>query len=898
MFKCLFCGLDHPSEKARFCIECGPDGPAKDWTSEGIDQPQKVDQYVSMLSEFYFDAPNNSSVDKFSLRIRERLKISYDTHVSVLSKLAKQKQAIAHLANFRFEFNENVIDAYAGHDTFLNFRYTNLSEDDLFKVSLFWDDPNTTQRIDLKAETKNYVKPLTSVMIGASVIFDRIGIKELSDFQITIADQFGESASFRAEPFSFKVGNHDQKITQTISTHNQISIEGRGVVDASGMGAEQSASQSGTSNQPRWRELGFSYLPQIIEQSSPAQKVDPEPEVQQRVETETPAKGTVVEFDENNHLSVLQAAERGDPEAQITIGNMYLEGYGVAQSNERAVNWYRKAAEQGYAQGQINLGHMYKNGHGVAKDDEIAARWFRMAAEQGDADAQFIIAVMYFDGVGVAKNDEKAAEWYRKCAEQGDANAQYQLGALYFDGIGVAKNDEIAARWFRMAAEQGDADAQYEIGLCYSGGLGVTQNDEKAADWIRKAAEQGNAEAQYQLGFFYLHGEGVVKNTDKANEWFRKSAEQGDADAIEYLQSINSTSSSTIDEFLNDEDDTTSDIDEDIDNVIRIDYEDGSNYIGRVEDGQPEGFGTMTFANGDSMYGMFVNGIMNDDTGHYDFADGGTYDGPIVGGTFHGLGTLTFGGEYVGHRYTGNFENGYFSGQGTYIFPDGSTNVGLFKDGKFVPPSSGVLESNYADEMKNSMPYKSIEFSSIFYDAKLVEAKNITPSIIKASQADQFEDNIFNSVDDIILFYANKRISSLDGHFFINNGPKFNKKIKNFSESFSKNSVLFDQESNKALLFYDATILGSGKKGIVFTSNYLYAKGCMKSPVETITISYSDILSVRMINPIKEERDPANQEICIESSGHGLEPIFEFYCQYEDVMAIVEMLNGIRNFIK
>ena len=749
MYICLFCGLDSPSEKARFCSACGPDGPAKDWISGDIDQPQKVTQYVSALSEYYFDAPNSTSVEKFSLRIREKLKISHDTHVKILSKLAKQKQAVEHLKNFRFEFNENVIDAYAGNDTFLNFRYTNLSEEDFFKISLLWDDPNTTDRIDLNAETKSLVKPLTSVTVGASAVFDRIGIKEISDLQITITDQFGESAKFRVEPFSFKVGNPDQKITQNISTHNQISIEGRGVIDASGMGADKTSTIPVSNNLPKWVNLNFSFLSTtgeiieeiieenlIVEVKAPA--VQP---IQAIFENTKQLKEPSMDFTKGDLLSVLQAANSGNPKAQNELGMMYIKGDGVAKDAEKAADWFRKAAEQGDAKGQCliglayyvgdgvaknyekaadwfrksaeqgsdvaqdYLGDMYNYGYGVAKDDEIAARWYRMAAEQGNAKAQFSIAVMYQDGIGVAKNDEKAADWYRKGAEQGNANSQFQLGLLYFDGIGVAKNDEKAADWIRKAAEQGDADAQYQLGIYYIEGVGVAKNDEKAVDWTRKAAEQGDADAQYQLGALYLNGIGVAKNDEKAADWFRKSAEQGNAEAIEYLQSIN-TASSTEEIPDDDEDGTTSDIDDDdVDNVGRIDYNDESYYIGAVENGIPEGFGTMYFANGDSMYGTFVNGIMNDATGNYDFADGGTYEGPMVRTVFSGFGTRTFGGDYVGHSYTGNFENGNFNGEGTYTFPDGSTNVGQFKDGVFVPPGPTAVDYDYKGESLKGIPH-------------------------------------------------------------------------------------------------------------------------------------------------------------------------------------------------
>jgi len=157
MYKCLFCGLVNSSETAKFCNECGPNGPAKDWTPEGIDQEAKVTQYVSMLSEFYFEAQNQLDVEKRSLKMRERLKISHETHSEILSKFDKQNRAIAHLSNFRFEFNENVVDAYAGHDTFLNFRYTNLSEEDMLKVSLLWSDPTSIDK-HLRAETDGFVE--------------------------------------------------------------------------------------------------------------------------------------------------------------------------------------------------------------------------------------------------------------------------------------------------------------------------------------------------------------------------------------------------------------------------------------------------------------------------------------------------------------------------------------------------------------------------------------------------------------------------------------------------------------------------------------------------------------------------------------------------------------------
>jgi len=51
------------------------------------------------------------------------------------------------------------------------------------------------------------------------------------------------------------------------------------------------------------------------------------------------------------------------------------------------VSWYRKAAEQGNTAAQLNLGVMYQNGWGVAQNYVTAHMWFTLAAAVGDGDA-------------------------------------------------------------------------------------------------------------------------------------------------------------------------------------------------------------------------------------------------------------------------------------------------------------------------------------------------------------------------------------------------------------------------------------------------------------------------------------------------------------------------------
>ncbi|MFE8032844.1 trypsin-like peptidase domain-containing protein [Thiohalocapsa marina] len=225
------------------------------------------------------------------------------------------------------------------------------------------------------------------------------------------------------------------------------------------------------------------------------------------------------------------AAEQGDADAQSNLGVMYDKGYGVPQNDADAVRWYRQAAEQGDAGAQYNLGVMLSNGRGITPNVAEAVRWFRMAAEQGDADAQYLLALMYRDGGGVPKDDAEAVRWFRMAAEQGHVGAQNDLGSMYTNGSDVEKNQEVAAQWYRMAADQGQAVAQLNLGMMYLKGVGVERDETVALRWFKMAAEQGLTKAQSILGAIYETGSGVKKNGKEAVRWYQRAAEQGDVDA-------------------------------------------------------------------------------------------------------------------------------------------------------------------------------------------------------------------------------------------------------------------------------------------------------------------------------------------------------------------------------
>jgi hypothetical protein len=106
------------------------------------------------------------------------------------------------------------------------------------------------------------------------------------------------------------------------------------------------------------------------------------------------------------------SAEKGNADAQFSLGLMYAQGQGVPKNQAQALKWYRRAAEKGLAEAQTNLGVMYLEGRGVPQDFAAAAKWYRRAAEQGMSEAQFNLGFLYHLGRGVPQDLVEARKWY------------------------------------------------------------------------------------------------------------------------------------------------------------------------------------------------------------------------------------------------------------------------------------------------------------------------------------------------------------------------------------------------------------------------------------------------------------------------------------------------------
>ena len=116
-----------------------------------------------------------------------------------------------------------------------------------------------------------------------------------------------------------------------------------------------------------------------------------------------------------------------------------------------AANDFATLADKGNAEAQLILGKMYMMGQGVPKDPEQSEKWLRAAAAQNNADAEFFLGAMYL----LPKKDiAEGVKWLQLSAEQGMQDAQYLLGKAYLTGDNALPREGAQGdMWLRLAAK-------------------------------------------------------------------------------------------------------------------------------------------------------------------------------------------------------------------------------------------------------------------------------------------------------------------------------------------------------------------------------------------------------------------------------------------------------------
>ncbi|RJT25300.1 sel1 repeat family protein [Chakrabartia godavariana] len=173
-------------------------------------------------------------------------------------------------------------------------------------------------------------------------------------------------------------------------------------------------------------------------------------------------------------------------------GASYIRGdRGFTKDPAMGISMLRAASQKGNVNASLELGNIYLSGEIVPQNKSEAFSFYMKCALLDNEYCSYAVGKSYFEGIGTVKNDRLAVSWYQRSASKSFAPAQFSLGLLQSEGIGLAKNKVASFELFMSAAKQGHKEAQIEVATAYAVGDGVERDDFKAHVWILVAIKNG-----------------------------------------------------------------------------------------------------------------------------------------------------------------------------------------------------------------------------------------------------------------------------------------------------------------------------------------------------------------------------------------------------------------------
>ena len=221
----------------------------------------------------------------------------------------------------------------------------------------------------------------------------------------------------------------------------------------------------------------------------------------------------------------LAAAAADIPPAFSMLGKMYYWGSGVEKSVEKAMDYYVEGMKRDDLDSTILFAELAASGELGEQRHFLAIPAYWAAAEHGSAFAQLKLGLYYANGEEVERDLKRAAELYQAAAEQGNEFAAYNLGAMYQEGNEALPRDFAQAiRWYQVAADAGLIEGQHKLAQCHAHPDNPGRDLQVAVMWFHKAAERGAKPSMEWLAWIYAGGEGVDPDLEKAAYWRDRAA--------------------------------------------------------------------------------------------------------------------------------------------------------------------------------------------------------------------------------------------------------------------------------------------------------------------------------------------------------------------------------------
>lgn len=226
-------------------------------------------------------------------------------------------------------------------------------------------------------------------------------------------------------------------------------------------------------------------------------------------------------YDDDRALSMRyaqQAADWGDEQARVGLGQMYLDNGDYA----KAMECYDKAIANAYYDAYIYKAELSMMNGG----EKIYLKLLEEGGKKGSTHCYGVLG-QYYDN----NEDYKKAIKYYELA--GDPQSDFQLARIYLGGA-IDTSEATMAKGqalLRRSAYAGNRDGMYWLGYYYQ----QEQNFDSALYYFSSLAEQGDGMALMQMAIAYEHGRGVEPDTALAMDYYHRAGWAGISDGYAFL---------------------------------------------------------------------------------------------------------------------------------------------------------------------------------------------------------------------------------------------------------------------------------------------------------------------------------------------------------------------------
>ena len=180
-------------------------------------------------------------------------------------------------------------------------------------------------------------------------------------------------------------------------------------------------------------------------------------------------------------------SQNGDAFAKLALGHLYRVSRGVPLTDaDKSAKLTLQAAEAGNCEAQYLIGTFYYRGYGLAQDQKVALDWFEKSAFCGHAGAQLVVAQAYLDQ---PRTGNKAVSWLRASARQGHVHALVMLADHYVETGDTAISGGVAMHLYLRAAIRGYPLAAERIAGAFKRGMAMPPNPLATKRWQDLASQ-------------------------------------------------------------------------------------------------------------------------------------------------------------------------------------------------------------------------------------------------------------------------------------------------------------------------------------------------------------------------------------------------------------------------